>query len=30
MAFKRIQEFGAGLALAAMRIADNREMRASF
>ena len=28
MAFKRIQEFGAGLALAAMRIADNREMRA--
>ena len=29
MAFKRIQEFGAGIALAAMRIADNREMRAA-
>lgn len=28
MAFKRVQEFGAGIALAAMRIADNREMRA--
>ncbi len=28
MAFKRVQEFGAGIALAAMRMADNREMRA--
>ena len=28
MAFKRIQEVGAGLALIAMRFADEREMRA--
>jgi len=28
MAFKRIQELGSGIALAAMRMADNREMRA--
>lgn len=28
MAFKRVQEFTAGIALAAMRIADTREMRA--
>ncbi len=29
MAFKRVQELGAGIALAAMRMADNREMRAA-